>query len=194
MLLIVLISILIPGVLTLSLNNPDIDETVLNYSRLFSVVMLIVYGCFLFFQLKSHKDWFENQNKEEDSTIEEEEVPKLSVWGAIFLLFAVTSLVSFLAEFLVGSIENVTVSLGISETFVGIILLPIVGNATEHVKAVSVAMKDKMDLSIGVAIGSSIQISLLVIPLLVILGWIFGKVHSSKEAMKIMILSARTIS
>lgn len=99
----------------------------------------------------------------------------MSVWGAIFLLFAVTSLVSFLAEFLVGSIENVTVSLGISETFVGIILLPIVGNATEHVKAVSVAMKDKMDLSIGVAIGSSIQISLLVIPLLVTLGWIFGK-------------------
>jgi len=53
MLLIVLISILIPGVLTLSLNNPDIEETVLNYSRLVSVVMLIVYGCFLFFQLKS---------------------------------------------------------------------------------------------------------------------------------------------
>jgi Ca2+:H+ antiporter len=63
---------------------------------------------------------------------------------------------------------------GISETFVGLILLPIVGNAAEHVTAVTVAIKDKMDLAIGVSVGSSMQIALLVTPLMVLLGWILG--------------------
>ena len=90
----------------------------------------------------------------------------MSVWGAIALLLAVTVLVAVLSEYLVGSIDHVTKTLGISETFIGIIVLPIVGNAAEHVTAVTVAMKDKMDLSIGVAIGSSIQIALLVVTLL----------------------------
>ena len=61
------------------------------------------------------------------------------------------------------------------KTFVGLILLPIVGNAAEHATAVTVAIKDKMDLAIGVAVGSSMQIALLVIPFIVILGWIIGK-------------------
>lgn len=64
---------------------------------------------------------------------------------------------------------------GISKTFVGLILLPIVGNAAEHATAVTVAVKDKMDLAIGVAVGSSMQIALLVLPLVVVLGWIMGK-------------------
>jgi len=63
---------------------------------------------------------------------------------------------------------------GISETFVGLILLPIVGNAAEHVTAVTVAIKDKMDLAIGVAVGSSMQIALLLTPLMVLIGWIIG--------------------
>lgn len=62
----------------------------------------------------------------------------------------------------------------IGETFVGLILLPIVGNAAEHATAVTVACKDKMDLAIGVAVGSSMQIALLVLPLIVVLGWIIG--------------------
>ncbi|OMP84504.1 Vacuolar calcium ion transporter [Diplodia seriata] len=63
---------------------------------------------------------------------------------------------------------------GLSETFLGLILLPIVGNAAEHATAVTVAMKDKMDLAIGVAVGSSTQIALLVLPLTVLIGWIIG--------------------
>jgi len=69
----------------------------------------------------------------------------------------------------------VTSQLGISETFVGIVILPIVGNAAEHVTALTVAAKNKMDLAIGVAVGSSIQIAMLVIPVLVLLSWIVGK-------------------
>jgi len=113
-------------------------------------------------------------NPEEDE--DEPEVPQLSLPVAIFTLVAVTVLVALNAEFLVDSINAVTcTSSGISKTFVGLILLPIVGNAAEHFTAISVALKDKMDLSIGVAVGSSMQIALLVLPLVVVIGWMAGK-------------------
>lgn len=112
---------------------------------------------------------------EEEEDDEEEEVPKLTMWTALGLLTVVTVLVAVTAEFLVSSIDGLTSSGTISEEWVGLILLPIVGNAAEHVTAVTVSVKDKLDLSIGVAVGSSIQIALFVIPMLVILGWILGK-------------------
>ena len=76
------------------------------------------------------------------------------------------------------SIDALTATGNIGETFVGLILLPIVGNAAEHATAVTVACKDKMDLAIGVAVGSSMQIALLVLPLIVVLGWIIGEFNS----------------
>jgi hypothetical protein len=79
----------------------------------------------------------------------------------------------------VGSIDALTENGGISKTFVGLILLPIVGNAAEHATAVTVACKDKMDLAIGVAVGSSMQIALLVLPLIIVIGWIMGMFYSS---------------
>ena len=132
---------------------------------------------------------------------EEEEVPQLTAGVALGLLMVVTvvrfpflllcnvgsegilggypcsffQLVAVTAEFLVSSIDGLTATGHISEAWVGLILLPIVGNAAEHATAVTVSYKDKLDLSIGVAVGSSIQIALFVIPLLVLLGWIMGK-------------------
>jgi Ca2+:H+ antiporter len=106
---------------------------------------------------------------------DEEETPNLSLWMTIGLLVGVTVLVAVTAEWLVDSISGLTLTTPITKEFVGIILLPIVGNAAEHVTAVSVAVKDKLNLSIGVAVGSSIQIALFVIPFIVILGWILGK-------------------
>lgn len=106
---------------------------------------------------------------------EEFETPQLSWTSAIITLTISTVLVAFCSEFMVSSIEGVTATGGVSETFIGLILLPIVGNAAEHATAVAVAAKDKMDLSIGVAVGSSMQIALLVLPLVVVLGWILGK-------------------
>jgi Ca2+:H+ antiporter len=103
---------------------------------------------------------------------EEPEEPTLSFWGALLTLCIVTALVGICAEFLVDSISAVTCTYGVSDYFVGLILLPIVGNAAEHATAVTVAIKDKMDLAIGVAVGSSMQIALLVLPLMVVLGWI----------------------
>jgi len=89
-------------------------------------------------------------------------------------LAGATAIIGLCAEFMVGGISAVTASGKISVEFVGLILLPIVGNAAEHATAVTVACKDKMDLAIGVAVGSSMQVSLFLIPLLVVIGWIMG--------------------
>ncbi|KAI6708145.1 hypothetical protein JHW43_009326 [Diplocarpon mali] len=95
---------------------------------------------------------------------------------AVFLLLISTGLVAVCAEFMVDSINAVVDgNSGISEAFIGLIILPIVGNAAEHVTAVTVASKNKMDLAIGVAVGSSIQIALFVTPFVVLLGWAMGQ-------------------
>ncbi|HAO13648.1 MAG TPA: cation transporter, partial [Planktothrix sp. UBA8407] len=83
--------------------------------------------------------------------------------------------VAFESELLVGTLEEATSSLGLTALFTGVILVPIIGNAAEHATAVTVAMKNKMDLSVSVALGSSLQIALFVAPVLVLAGWILGK-------------------
>ncbi|KAJ5674205.1 Vacuolar calcium ion transporter [Penicillium macrosclerotiorum] len=179
-------------------------------SRGTSVLLLIVYGCYLFFQLKSHTDMYnapsqkvEKRSKSEGDANrgiaqigkmtattmggrgaaqevqfhdpeDEDEQPQLTLWVAGLTLCVSTALVAVCAEFMVDSIDALTTTTNISETFVGLILLPIVGNAAEHATAVTVAWKDKMDLAIGVAVGSSMQIALLVLPLIVVIGWIMG--------------------
>lgn len=95
--------------------------------------------------------------------------------AAGIVLVVVTVLVALCAEYLVGSIDDIVEKANISKSFIGLILIPIVGNAAEHVTAVVVALRDKMDLAMGVAIGSSIQIALGVTPFLVIVGWIIGQ-------------------
>lgn len=99
----------------------------------------------------------------------------MSRTSAVILLLLSTGLVAVCAEFLVASINYLVENTSVSEAFVGLIILPIVGNAAEHVTAVTVASKNKMDLAIGVAVGSSIQIALFVTPVIVLLGWILSK-------------------
>ena len=99
----------------------------------------------------------------------------MSQTASVILLLASTGLVTLCAEFLVGSIEDLVDNSPLSEAFIGLIILPIVGNAAEHVTAVTVAAKNKLDLALGVALGSSIQIALFVTPLVVVLGWCMGK-------------------
>lgn len=105
----------------------------------------------------------------------EDEEDRLSRSASMILLLIVTALVAVCAEFLISSIEEVTQTSSVGEIFIGLIILPIVGNAAEHVTALTVAMKNKMDLAIGVAVGSSIQIAIFVTPLIVILGWIMER-------------------
>jgi Ca2+:H+ antiporter len=109
------------------------------------------------------------------SIAEESSEPPMSRTASVLLLLASTALVALCAEFLVDSIDYLVETSPISEAFIGLIILPMVGNAAEHVTAVTVAAKNKMDLAIGVAIGSSIQIALFITPVVVILGWILDK-------------------
>ena len=102
---------------------------------------------------------------------DDEEEPTMSFWTALGGLIFVTGLVSLYSDWLVSSIDGFTESSGISKTFVGLIILPVVGNAVEHITAVTVAMKNKMDLSMGVAVGSSAQVSLFVVPFIILYGW-----------------------
>ena len=112
-----------------------------------------------------------NAEKEDDEIKE----PKLTIQGAIITLRFSTASVTFCSKFIINSISNVTVSGIVSTTFIGLILLLIIGNAAKYVIAVTVAYKDKMSLVINVAIRSSIQIALLVFPFIVILGQSIGQ-------------------
>ena len=138
------------------------DGEVLMISRIVSVFLILMYVQLLVFQLKTHVDLF---NDDDD---EETEMPLLVALGG---LLGVTLLITLLSDYLVSSIDGFCLASGMSKTFVGLIIIPIVGNAVEHATAVSVAMKNKMDLAMGVAVGSSTQISLFVAPLMVIIGW-----------------------
>jgi len=140
--------------------------------------LLVLYVMYLYFQLKSHADLFDEVNTEEGVADEEGTESEARLLGPIpagIALVLVTILVAVCADYLVGSIEGIVEKTGMSRTFIGLILIPIVGNAAEHVTACVVAYKNKMDLAIGVAIGSSLQIALFVTPFLVILGWIINE-------------------
>lgn len=214
--------IIIPTVFDAQTSLSDVPTAAL--SRGTSVILLVVYAAYLYFQLKTHHAVFSEEsqkvpmrpkkhaleasaikrgivnpaglvqipgNAEEGSSNNEKmrkmlnqnpqgeeedegEEPQLSFGVAMGTLVGSTVLIAFCAEFLVDSIDYVTTQGGISEEFLGLILLPIVGNAAEHATAVTVAIKDKMDLAIGVAVGSSMQVALFLIPLLVIIGWGMG--------------------
>ena len=90
------------------------------------------------------------------------------------MLAVSTIAIVFLSEFLVGAVEPVVASLGVSELFLGIIIIPLVGNVAEHIVGVQVAIKNKMDLSLTISLGSSMQVALFVAPLLVFISLLFG--------------------
>ncbi|KAL7747286.1 hypothetical protein RI367_007340 [Sorochytrium milnesiophthora] len=165
-------SLLLPAAFAASMPQGKSTEGILDLSRGTAVILLVIYLCYLAFQLKTHSHLYEGQSETLDGESDE---PMLTTAFAVLLLIMTTVFVSINSDYLVGSIEGLSQRWHLSQTFVGLILLPIVGNAAEHVTAVTVAMKNKMDLCIGVAIGSSTQIALLVIPLLVILGWVIGQ-------------------
>lgn len=220
-------SLIIPTAFHTWSDAANVDNTA-PLSRGTSVLLLITYGCYLFFQLKSHVDMYNRpspkvekrrqrigegdanrgiaqiakmsaasmggehaQQVQMQDPDDEPEQPQLTILVALITLGIATTLVAVCAEFMVDSIDALTATGGIGKTFVGLILLPIVGNAAEHATAVTVACKDKMDLAIGVAVGSSMQIALLVLPLIVVIGWIMG-VHDMVCTLRILNLNQRS--
>ncbi|ANZ77280.1 BA75_04402T0 [Komagataella pastoris] len=172
-----MIGLLLPAAFHASLPRTAYNEDqILKLSRGSALILLLMYVFFLVFQLKTHKRLFQEAEGREDDALSEmsfHEEPLAVKWALTTLLLA-TLLVSISADKLVGSIDDIVASTGISKTFIGLIVIPIVGNAAEHVTAVVVAYKDKMDLAVGVAVGSSLQISLFVTPFMVLVGWVSG--------------------
>lgn len=172
-------SLVIPAALygVLDQKNTDIgdkDRSILVLSRGTAIILLVLYAMYLIFQLRTHSNLFDPEDPL-TADGEEPEEPTLGPIAATAVLVVVTVLVAICADYLVGSIDDLVESANISKAFIGLILIPIVGNAAEHVTAVVVALRNKMDLAMGVAIGSSIQIALGVTPFLVIVGWIIGR-------------------
>lgn len=138
-------------------------------SRGTSIILFSVYLAYLFFQLRTHSTLFEAEGEDE------EEVADMDQWSAGGWLVIITVITAFCADILVGSIDETATQWHIPKRFIGLILLPLVGNAAEHVTSVWMACKGKMELTIGVSVGSSIQIAAGMIPLLVLIAWPMGK-------------------
>jgi Ca2+:H+ antiporter len=140
-------------------------------SRIAALFLLFMYAQLLFFQLYTHFEFFQGESGEG----EDAESVGLSMRASAIVLLSATLLVALFSELLVGSIDGFANELHLSKPFIGIILLPIVGNAVEHVTAVRVALNDKMELAMGVAVGSATQVSLFVVPVVVVAGWALGE-------------------
>ncbi|BGP46253.1 hypothetical protein JCM10450v2_002093 [Rhodotorula kratochvilovae] len=183
-----------PGVLSLldEFGKKTDISGLLKLSRGTAIILLFCYASYLFFQLRTHHYLFE------DPTEHEHEDAKMNIQTAVGALVAVTVVTSFCADYLVGAIDEFAMDYSIPKAFIGLILLPIVGNAAEHVTSIWMAIRPatspakatldlalgrrsclkalgKMELTIGVAIGSSIQIGVGLIPILVIVGWIINQ-------------------
>lgn len=148
----------------------------LNLSRASSIVMLIAYIAYLVFQLWTHRQLFDAQDEEDeyDDNVADEETPVIGFWSGFAWLVGMTLVIALLSEYVVATIEEASESWNLSVSFISIILLPIVGNAAEHAGAIIFAFKNKLDISLGVALGSATQIGLFVVPLTIIVSWILG--------------------
>jgi len=166
------IAILLPTAMNYTSQGID-EQTLQHLSLAVAVVLILVYALTLLFSMKTHAYLYDVGVAEVEAEENSHAKPNIWLWSGVLLIC--TLLVALESEMLVDSLEVATSQLGLTALFTGVILVPIVGNAAEHATAVTVAMKDKMDLSVSVAVGSSMQIALFVAPVLVIAGWIFGQ-------------------
>lgn len=166
MLLFAVIGLCIPAVFTHTIDPALLNTKYEGLSIIVAVIMFVIYILSLFFSFFTHKDIY-SVNHEEEGTA------KWSLKKAIAVLAIATVLIAIESEFLVSGIDAITVTLGLSEFFVGMILIPIIGNAAEHSAAIFMAMKNKMDVSVEIAVGSSLQIILFVAPILIFLSLLF---------------------
>ncbi|WP_423226119.1 calcium/proton exchanger [Candidatus Amarolinea aalborgensis] len=134
-----------------------------------AVVMIVIYLFGILFSFRQEDDSKDHQSHSQHSG------PVWSVRKSLTVLAVSTVFIAWLSEILVGAVEPTVAALGVSEFFLGIIVIPLVGNIAEHLVAVQVALKNKMDLSLGISIGSSLQIALFVAPLLVFISLLFGR-------------------
>ncbi|XP_057983511.1 vacuolar cation/proton exchanger 5-like [Malania oleifera] len=178
LLLMAVMGLLFPAVLHFTHTEVHFGKSELSLSRFSSCVMLIAYVAYLVFQLKTQNDLYApitEEGSQSDDNSDDDEAPEISKWESIIWLSILTAWISFLSDYLVDAIQGASVAWKMPVAFISVILLPIVGNAAEHASAIMFAMKDKLDISLGVAIGSSTQISMFGIPFCVVVGWMMGR-------------------
>jgi Ca2+:H+ antiporter len=146
--------------------DPAEGEPPLEYLSIsVAVVLIVLYALYLLFYFR---------RREEAPGPGHEEQPPFGKVVSIVMLLVATAAVAYVSEAFVGAIEPLVEEIGVSELFVGVILVPIVGNIAEHVVGVQIAYKNQMDFSMAVSLGSSLQVALLVTPILVFLGPLLG--------------------
>jgi Ca2+:H+ antiporter len=180
MLLLAVAALVMPAVYELSVGrglpaptavHVDYDPTVEHLSLAVAVILMLTYVAGLVFSLKTHRDLFNPPHEKEEG---EGEGAPWSVRRSVVMLAIAGVAVGGMSEILVGSISDAAKSIGLSEFFIGVIVVAIVGNAAEHWVAVYVAHKNQMDLAVNIAVGSAAQIALFAIPLLVLLSFVIG--------------------
>jgi Ca2+:H+ antiporter len=179
MLLLAVAALIMPGVFALVQGGglPHAGDERVSYgsdiehlSFAVACVLIVSYAAGLLFSLRTHASLF-NPHEEESST---QDRGDWSTRRSVLALTISGAFVGLLSEILVGSIEEASQAIGLSEFFIGVIIVAIVGNAAEHWVAVLVAYKNKMSLAVNIAIGSSVQVALFVTPVLVLVSFILG--------------------
>jgi Ca2+:H+ antiporter len=170
MMLIAVISLTVPSGFSRLFGSEDVLRSVQQLNIGLAVLLLITYLLYLFFMIKTHSEFFKSiGNKKEEG-----DEKHWSVSRAIASLVVASVFAAWMSEILVGAAEETGHALGMSTAFIGLIILAIVGGAAESLSAITMASKNKMDLSISIALGSCIQISLLIAPVLVLLSYVIA--------------------
>ncbi len=165
LLLLAVIALMIPAVFFLGGSMGGAESGALSLGV--AVTLMSTYVLSLLFTFHTHRHLFHTAH----DRIERAE---WSQGKALGVLAGATALVALMSEFLVGSLEQVTKHVGLSELFIGVVVIPLVGNAAEHATAILMAMKNRMDLALEIAVGSSTQIAVFVAPLLIFISYLFG--------------------
>ncbi|RST57989.1 calcium/proton exchanger [Siminovitchia terrae] len=169
----VIVAFMIPELFTINMN----DQKTMALSIGISIIMIILYMAALFFKLVTHRGVYPATSHQggEDASVEEEEIPEWSKWKAIIILALATLAVAYVSEKLVHTFTAVGEQFGWSELFIGVIIVAIVGNAAEHASAIIMAYKNKLEIAVEIAIGSTLQIAMFVAPILVLASLLFPK-------------------
>jgi len=171
MMLLAVVALVIPAIYATVTHHRE-PQHIESISLDISIILILTYVASLVFQFKTHQRFFAPEG---DPARDGEESRPWSAGRSALVLAGSAVLTGFVSEFLVHAVDEAGTALGLSKVFMGVVVVAVIGNAAEHSTAVLMAMKNKMDLALGIAMGSSMQIALFVAPVLVIAGHVMGR-------------------